>query len=328
MDAVALEYFYVVAQAGSVSRAASDLGIEQSTLTRHITRLEHSVGMRLFHRSGRGMVLTEKGQALLVSAEAVVGAVSQARRKASELAACGPAVITIASQPTIAHTTFGPIGHALRQAFPRSTIRFVEGLGSHIISMLQDGEVDAALLYQPTQSKLIDYEELLREDLYCICPPAMAGQRTRVSGAELLALPMVLPTTAHGLKAWIEALAQELGGRPNISIECDGSTHLMRRLVQQNHGYTILPLAAVTAELEAGSLKAMAIDHPRATRTVALATSRGRAQVDSYWKVLHIVKRTVAELAANGQWPNVQASASSDTGSTSAIRPTSNVCRA
>ncbi|OZI52911.1 LysR family transcriptional regulator [Bordetella genomosp. 4] len=307
MDLVALEYFYVVAQAGSVSRAASDLGIEQSTLTRHITRLENSVGMRLFHRSGRGMVLTEKGQAMFRAAEEVVGAVSRARRTAAELASSGPGKITIASQPTIANTTFGAIGHALKAQFPRSTIRFVEGLGSHIISMLQDGEVDVALLYQPTQSKLIDYEELLREDLYCICSSSMTSPRTKFSGAELLKLPMVLPSTAHGLKTWLEALAQDIGQPPNIAIECDGSTHLMRRLVQQNHGYTILPLAAVTAELAAGTLKAVRIDHPRATRTVALATPRGRAQVDSYWTVVQIIKQTVADLVRSGQWPNVQA---------------------
>lgn len=311
MDLVALEYFYVVAQAGSVSRAASDLGVEQSTLTRHITRLENSVGMRLFHRSGRGMVLTEKGQAMFRAAEDVVGAVARARRTAAELVACGPAKITIASQPTIAHTTFGEIAHALRAEFPKSTIRLVEGLGSHIIDMLQDGEVDVALLYQPVQSKLIDYEELLREDLYCICSASMTSPRTAITGEELLKLPMVLPSTVHGLKTWLEALSQEIGQPPNIAIECDGSTHLMRRLVQQNHGYSILPLAAVTPELAAGTLKAVRIDHPRATRTVALATPRGRAQVDSYWKVVQIIKQAVADLVRTGQWPHVQSTVGS-----------------
>ncbi|MVW71661.1 LysR family transcriptional regulator [Bordetella sp. 15P40C-2] len=306
MDLVALEFFYVVAQAGSVSRAASDLGVEQSTLTRHITRLEHSVGMRLFHRSGRGMVLTEKGQAMFRAAEEVVGALSRARRAAAELAAGGPAKITIASQPTIANATFGAIAHALKHEFPKSKLRFVEGLGSHIIDMLQDGDVDVALLYQPTQSKLLDYEELLREDLYCICPASSSVPRRALSGADLLSLPMVLPSTVHGLKTWLEALAQEIGIAPNIAIECDGSTHLMSRLVQQNHGYTILPMAAVKNELAAGTIKAVKIDHPRATRTVVLATPRGRPQVDSYWKVAHLIKQTVAQLVQSGQWPNVQ----------------------
>lgn len=306
MDLVALEFFYVVAQAGSVSRAASDLGVEQSTLTRHITRLENSVGMRLFHRSGRGMVLTEKGQAMYRAAEEVVGALARARLTAEELVSCGPGRITIASQPTIANSTFGAIGHALKAEFPRSKIRFIEGLGSHIIDMLQDGAVDVALLYQPTQSKLIDYEELLHEELYCVGPASMTLPSTVITGEELLKLPMVLPSTVHGLKTWLEALAQEIGQPTNITIECDGSTHLMRRLVQQNHGYTILPLAAVAAETAAGTLKAVRIDHPRATRTIALATPRGRAQVDSYWQVVQIIKQAVAELVRCGLWPNVQ----------------------
>lgn len=305
MDLITLEYFYVVAQAGSLSRAASDLGIEQSTLTRHITRLENSVGMRLFHRSGRGMALTQKGETMFRSVEEVMGALARARRTAADLASSGPGQITIAAQPTIADVTFGAIGHALKREFPRSVIRFVEGLGSHIVSMLQDGEVDVALLYQPIQSKMIEYEPILQEDLYCICPASAPIAHKKISGAQLLELPMVLPSTVHGLKTWIEGLAQDIGRTPNISIECNGSTHLMRRLVQLNHGYTILPLAAVTAELADGTLKAVPIDHPKATRTITLATPGGRAPVDSYWKVLQIIKQTVGELVADGQWPNV-----------------------
>lgn len=306
MDLVALEFFYAVAQAGSVSRTASDLGVEQSTLTRHITRLESSVGMRLFHRTGRGMVLTEKGKMMLRAAEDVVGALSRARKTAAELVSCGPAKITIAAQPTIANATFGSIGHALKTAFPRSKIRFVEGLGSQIIDMLQDGEVDVGILYQSGPSKLIDYEELLHEDLYCICPASMTSPCTSFSAEDLLSLPMVLPSTVHGLRTWLEALSQEIGQAPNIAIECDGSTALMRKLVQQQHGYTILPLAAVTAELAAGTLKAVRIDHPKATRTIALATPVGRAQVDSYWQIVQVLKQTVGELARGGQWTNVQ----------------------
>ena len=305
MDLITLEYFYVVAQAGSLSRAASDLGIEQSTLTRHITRLENSVGMRLFHRSGRGMALTQKGEVMFRSVEEVMGALARTRRTVADLASSGPGQITIAAQPTIADATFGAIGHALKRAFPRSVIRFVEGLGSHIVSMLQDGEVDVALLYQPIQSKMIEFEPVLQEDLYCIFPASATMPYRKISGAQLLALPMVLPSTVHGLKTWIEALAQEVGCKPNISIECNGSTHLMRRLVQSNHGYTILPLAAVTAELAAGTLKAVPIDHPKATRTVAIATSSARAPVDSYWQVLQVIKQTIDDLVSGGQWPNV-----------------------
>lgn len=50
-----IECFYAVAKASSLSKVATDMEIEQSTLTRYINRLEASIGVRLFHRSGRGM---------------------------------------------------------------------------------------------------------------------------------------------------------------------------------------------------------------------------------------------------------------------------------
>jgi DNA-binding transcriptional LysR family regulator len=65
MNPTALEYFVRIAQSGSISRTAIEVGIEQSTMTRHIARLESDLKVRLFHRSGRGVVLTDAGALLL-----------------------------------------------------------------------------------------------------------------------------------------------------------------------------------------------------------------------------------------------------------------------
>ena len=56
------QLFVKVADAGSVSGAALALDMQQSVVSRHITRLEQESGTRLFRRTGRGVVLTEFGQ--------------------------------------------------------------------------------------------------------------------------------------------------------------------------------------------------------------------------------------------------------------------------
>jgi LysR family transcriptional regulator, nitrogen assimilation regulatory protein len=299
----ALEYFWHVAEAGSISRAAIELGIEQSTLTRQIHRLEDTVGTKLFHRSGRGMLLNDQGQVLLSHAQEVMAAATRARQAVSALSSEGPGQIIIAAQPTIALTTFPQIGHALLTAFPRTKLRFMEGLGHQIIKWLQEGVVDVAVLYLPQATKIVDFEVLLEEPLYCIGPGSADPSRDRISAKELLALPLVLPSTHHGLRTLVESLSERYGIAANIAVECDASTQLTRKLVQMKHGYTILPMAAVAAEVSAGTLHAVRLDDPAAVRSVALATASGRPQVQSSWQIRRLIKTSIQDLVIGNGWP-------------------------
>jgi LysR family nitrogen assimilation transcriptional regulator len=303
MELNALELFWHVAESGSLSSTAIQLGIEQSTVTRQINRLEDTIGTKLFHRSGRGMILNEKGQLLLRQAQEVMEAAARARHVASSLASEGPGQIIIAAQPTIALATFAHIGHALRSAFPRTKLRFMEGLGHQIIKWLQDGVVDVAVLYLPQASKIVDCEILLDEPLYCIGPGGVKPVKDRITAKELLTLPLVLPSTHHGLRTLAESLSKRYGVALNIAVECDASTQLTRKLVQMNHGYTILPIAAVAAEVAEGKLHAVRIDDPAAVRSIVLATANGRPQVQSSWHIKKLIKSTIQELVASNGWP-------------------------
>lgn len=311
MDAADIEYFHSVARHGSLSRAAVELGMEQSTLTRRIGRLEQELGVRLFHRSGRGMVPTDAGSALLVQAGRLVETLRQTRQVAAELAAQGPAQIVVAAQPTLAQLTFGPLTHALRRRFPQARLRLVEGLGHALVDSLQDGSVDAALLYVPAQSAVIDYEPLLQEPLYCIMPPEPSPAQApglpaaALSLQALLDMPLVLPSTAHGLRGLAESIAQRQGRALQVALECDGSTALTRALVQAGHGCTILPLAAVQHELARGLLRAVPVQASEMLRTVAIATAANRPPAAGLAEVRRTVREVVAQLVESGRWPAV-----------------------
>ncbi|QHJ00640.1 LysR family transcriptional regulator [Xylophilus rhododendri] len=306
MDAAAIEYFHSVARHGSISRAAVELQMEQSTLTRHIGRLEDGIGVRLFHRSGRGMVLTDAGSALLLQAEKLVESLRQARQLAVELAADAPLQITVGAQPTIAQMCFGPLGHALRQRFPHARIRLVEGLGHRLVQLLQDGEIDTAVLYLPEQGQGMDYDLLLQEPLYCVLPPGMPLPGASIDVPRLLDLPLVLPSTAHGLRGLAESLAQRYAQPLRVALECDGSTALTRQLVHAGHGCTILPLAAVQEEVERGLLQAVPIEGTDVLRAVASATARNRPPVAGLREAGRLIRQVVTQVVDAQKWPGVQ----------------------
>lgn len=305
MDASAFEYFHAVARSGSVARAAIELGMEPSTLARHVGRLEAEVGARLFHRSGRGMVLTEVGTQLLAEATKVVESVEHSRRVAQQLAAGGPARISLTAQPTIAQTCFGPIGNALRQRFPRARVRFEEAYGHEIVAGLHDGSVDLALLYVPSAGPFSDYEALLQERLHCVLPGSWAPPAHAIDTASVLDLPLILPSTAHGLRGLVTQWAARHGKPLDVPVECDGSIAMTRRLVECGLGCTVLPLATIQGDVAAGRLRSVPIEGQDAVRTVALAAARNRAPLPGLWEVMKIARSEIARLVEAGHWAGV-----------------------
>lgn len=306
MDTGALELFHIVAKTGSISRAAGELGMEPSTLTRHIGRLEQEVGIRLFHRSGRGMVPTDAGALLLQEAAKVVAALLHTRRVAADLRAEGPSQIVIALQPTIAQVCSEPIARALSRAFPRARIQLREGFGYEMVEWLREGTVDVALIYVTAQTQIIDYELLLQEPLYCILPPLHRSPPAPLTSAEVLDYPLLLPSTLHGVRGLAESWAQRHGKRLQIAMECDGSTFMTRRLVQAGLGCTILPLAAVHEEVSRGLLQAMRIDGRDALRTVALATAQNRPPITGRGEITRLLSDVLVSRVLEQQWPGVE----------------------
>jgi molybdenum-dependent DNA-binding transcriptional regulator ModE len=149
MNSDDLDFFALVADAGSISAAAMRAGCDPSTISRRITQLEQSLNARLFSRSGRGVKLTPQGEVLIDHARHVGAVIASARAALSTLSRQGPARVRIAAQPTIAKVLFGALFHAIRGRYPDTQIHFTEGLASQILAELQAGEIDIAILYKP-----------------------------------------------------------------------------------------------------------------------------------------------------------------------------------
>src|ERR1700681_609003 len=102
MEIHQLRYFAAVARAQSFSRAAERCFVSQPSLSQQISKLEKSLGQRLFDRLGRRVVLTEAGRLLLDRAESILAAVDDARRRLRDADAIEGGRVTVGVLPTIA----------------------------------------------------------------------------------------------------------------------------------------------------------------------------------------------------------------------------------
>lgn len=304
MNSDDLKLFALIVRAGSVSRAAIETGVDQSTVSRRIAALEKECGVRLFHRSGRGVVLTDRGRQLLDYATAVDKLLDEAGQALREGAAGGPERLHIAAQPTIAQMLFAPLGQALAQRFPATRLRFVDALASQILEWLADGELDVAIVYLPEHSGAIRHDPLFDEGVHLVTAPDFPLAQATAPVALLGEVPLLLPSTHHGLRALAEGLAARHGFALRPAPECDGSTAVVKRLVMHGCGCTLLPLAAVADEVAAGRLKSFRLIDPEVRRRVAIVQGRNRATPPGLWEALRLVRTTAAELVASGAWPD------------------------
>jgi len=301
-----LACFVCVANTQSISRAALEMGADQSTVSRQIARLESALDTRLFHRSGRGVVLTEAGQTLIVYARQVAATLAEAREAIRASSAQGPAQLVIAAQPTIANTAFASIGTALKQRFPATKVRFVEGLASPVLAWLAAGEIDVALLYLPEQQGALKVDILLEEDLTLVTPTSWSHLGPTFAVRRLAEVPLILPSTGHGLRVLAESLAARSGTALQLALECDASNTVAMRLVEDGCGATLLPFAAVADRVAQGRLHSARLVDPVVTRQVALATARNRPPVPELWDIMQTVRQSVRNIVMSGAWPGAR----------------------
>ena len=306
MNSDDLECFARVAHCGSISRAALELGSDQSTVSRQMLRLEASTCSRLFHRGGRGVVLTDAGRTLLEHARRVAETVEEARRAIQEFSGNGPAELVIGAQATIARTIFGPVGSVLREHFPRTRLRFAEGSSADMVSWLASGNIDLAVLYLPSQTAGLKVDILLQEQLRLVMPASQIGIDDEFAVRRLGEVPLILPSARHGLRLLAEALANRVGISLHIAMECDASISVTKRLVQNGCGYTLLPLAAVIEEVASGTLHTARLVGADVTREVGLATLRNRSGASELWSATQTVRQQICDTVGSGRWPDAQ----------------------
>ncbi|AHL75109.1 LysR family transcriptional regulator [Stutzerimonas stutzeri] len=303
MNSDDLELFAQVAKSASISRAAITLGADQSTISRRVGLLEANLGVRLFHRSGRGVTLTDRGKQLLGFAMTLSATLSEAERAMRDSAHQGPSKLCIAAQPTIARILFGRLGHDLKARYPLTQVRFIEGLAADILPRLSEGLVDIALLYLPEHPGALQYDPLLIESVRLITPADYPLPGDSVDVCELGDIPLILPSTHHGLRLLVESLANRHGFSSNVALECDGSISITKRLVLEKCGCTVLPEAAVIEEVQAGRLKTYRLAGHDVQRTIAMVWPKNRIAADGLWVVSQIIRQRATDMVEQGMWP-------------------------
>ena len=160
-----------VAELGSLSKAADRMNIAQPALSRQVRMLEQELGIALFARHGRGMVLTAQGREILTHATRVMAELEEIRARAGDTGSAFSGQIAIGLPPTVADIISGPLVAAFGKTHPKARLRLVSAYSGYLLDWLQRAEIDMAVLYNPGAVRSLRKQPILIENPFVIGPP-------------------------------------------------------------------------------------------------------------------------------------------------------------
>lgn len=302
MDIKQLRTFLQVAELGSLTKAADRLHIAQPALGRQIKQLEEELSTALFTRHGRGMAPTPAGQILSERAKTILRLVEETRAELTSSKTTVTGTVSLGVPPTAGEVIAGPLVERFAKQYPDVTIRIVPAFSGYLLDFLQWGEVDLAVMYKTHGLHPLKPEPLIEEPLFLIGPAGSdLSMESPVPFATLAGLPLVLPGPRHGLRALVEEKARDAEIALKVSVEAD-SLQTLKDLVLRGLGYTVLPLASVRTESNAGALRVAPVEAPALKRELVLARSLVKPASNAVRLFADSLKAQMADLVRSGIW--------------------------
>src|SRR5262245_8166279 len=269
MDLRQLRYFAQIVESGSLSKASRQLFIAQPALSQQLAKLEREVGKPLLNRSSRGVVPTENGLALYHHAcfmlRQLDQALSIARKESGEV----QGMVSVGLAPTTLSALGLPLVRRVRSRYPSILLNVIEGMSGHLGQMLRMSQLDLAVLFAADVARDFSVDALLEEELFVMLPKAstlVPARRTSLTIAQAAALPLFVPTMAHGLRRRIAAELERRELSAKVVGEID-SLALLMAAVYDGMGATIQPMAAIHLEAQRGrEWRALSLSDARITR--------------------------------------------------------------
>lgn len=173
MDLHQIQYFLAVVDHNGINSAASALGLAQPTISLAIRGLERELGVPLFHRIGRGMVLTSAGHALVGPARRILRDVVSAEGAPVDAAGRPRGRLDIDASPALAARPLARLVGAFRLEYPKVNVRIGDLRDDTTsTSLIRDGHCEVVVCYLPApESAGLDVLEFGIEEWWLAFPP-------------------------------------------------------------------------------------------------------------------------------------------------------------
>jgi DNA-binding transcriptional LysR family regulator len=219
-----LKYFLAAAEHGSFSAAAESLLLAQPSLSEQIRRLEAELGVALFARAGRRLVLTEAGRTLRPHAERTLREAEEAADSVRDVRELEGGTASFGTFGSSHHTLLGGLVEEFRHRYPNVRVRVVGQNSVEVADAIRDGEIEAGLVALPVDDRGLEVRPAFREEIHYVSADP-EHVRTPMTIEDVAAAPLILYDARWGavdpMRRQLAERAQQAGVRlePEIEVE-------------------------------------------------------------------------------------------------------------
>lgn len=241
MELRQLEYFLMVSQVNSFTRAAERLYVSQPAVTNAIRGLEEELGIQLFDRGQKQALLTTEGKIFFNHVENVMHGVSKTISEIRELKNLNNGILTLGLTPLAGIAPIPQLLQKFRTTYPNITLAFIEENVSFIQKTLIEDKADLALIIDGEKNTLLEYTPISTQELVVCCAKSHRFcRKNSIELSDLVDEPLILFKQGCLFRKIIIKNFEAINTLPQITFESE-HVQTIKNLVTCNAGLSILP---------------------------------------------------------------------------------------
>ena len=287
-----LHYFLAIAETLSVSRAAENCHITQSTLSSALAELEDMLGVKLFDRGTRKFSLTQVGEDMLLPARAILEQTENLVRLAQQQRAPLSSKLVLGIIPTIAPYLLPKLLPALQTTYPALDLVLREDITNRQLDELKRGTIDVVLMAFPYKTQNTEDMILWSEPFFI----ARAGTKPALEGmmtiGDLQKEKILLLDDGHCLRDHIISACRLTSSSKTSKTLGATSLQTLIQMVQHGYGATLLPAMAINPQQPMEGISIQRFVSPQPTRQIGLAWRKNDPRAAEFRLLGKFIKET------------------------------------
>lgn len=290
-----LKYLVALAELQHFGRAAERCHVSQPTLSLQVRKIEEQLGLPLFERNGRRVLLTSAGEQVVSRARAALREFDEMHAIAQRLHDPAAGSYRLGAFPTLAPYLLPRIVPTLHERYPRMRLLLLEEKTSELLERLRAGGLDLALLALPAGGEDLHEDFLFEEDFRLAVAPGHAlARRKRVRAGDVKGQALLLLDEGHCLRDQALDFCSRSGIEENREFRAT-SLETLKQMVATDLGITLVP-ALASAE-NGGRLRFINFQAPAPSRRIGLVWRRGASQHEFFCEIAAEIRTLVADAA-------------------------------
>ncbi len=293
-----LVYALTVADTLHFKKAAEKCNISQSALSSALNELEKQIGLQIFERDTKKVLITPVGQQVLQRARSILSQVEDLQHFAKTQKSPLSFPLTIGLIPTVAPYLLPKLLPLVKRSYSDAQLEIVEAQSHILTDMVRQGELDTAILALPFPCDGLLTLKFWAEDFYWITlKGSKQSQQQEITGDELKNCNLLLLQDGHCLKDQVLSVCKRTPQADHQSFSAT-SLNTLIQMVLGGLGTTLIPAMAIDVlTSQDTSLSIVHLDEPKPHRELAFILRPNFSGLSSIEALIALCKEGLSQCA-------------------------------